>query len=531
MIGRLTLVALMALLAMVVTCPWMAPAGGEAPAAFRTPLTGEPPTLDPYFAVDSASAPIVFLMYNTLVALDSRGQLIPQAATAWDVSPNGLIYTFHLRDDMYFHSGRKVTADDWKWSFERMGSPALKSTVGSVVVTGIQGYDAFQTGASGIAGIVAVDPVTLRITLNPAHRGGFLNRLAYYAAVVLDKDVVQRGGTGWFATQDAGSGSFVLKEWAHNDHITLTSFPKFYAGAPKIAEVSLPVVTESTTQLSEYLSGQLDFVPVPLGSFQRISADTTLSKQLLVYPRAQILYLGLNPRVYTPFQDPRVRRAFAMAIDKVKISKTVFFGFFTPANSIVPPGIPGFYGGYKGLGYDPAAAKKLLEEAGVAGKLPPLQIAMNPFGPVAQMETEPVAAMLKQNLGVDVQPQKTEFSTFIANLNRRTVYQAFMTGWSADYLDYSDYLDFLLYSTSPLNRLNYHNADFDKLIDQANAAPSDAQRIAVYHKAEALAVEDGAMVPMLFTQFAYLKKPYVQGLLTTPAVNGWLPFSGVRIVK
>ena len=132
---------------------------------------------------------------------------------------------------------------------------------------------------------------------------------------------------------------------------------------------------------------------------------------------------------------------------------------------------------------------------------------------------------------MDVQPQKTEFSTFIANLNRRTVYQAFMTGWSADYLDYSDYLDFLLYSTSPLNRLNYHNADFDKLIDQANAAPSDAQRIAVYHKAEALAVEDGAMIPMLFTQFAYLKKPYVQGLQTTPAVNGWLPFSGVRIVK
>ena len=531
MFRRLMAVGLVVLVAAVVAGPWSAPARGQAPAVFRTPLTGEPPTLDPYNAVDSASAPIVFLMYNTLVSLDSSGRLLPQAAKSWDISPSGLIYTFHLRDDMYFHSGRKVTAADWKWSFERMGSPSLKTAVGTFVVTGIQGYDAFQNGAPGIAGIVAQDPATLQITLNPLHRGGFLNRLAYYAAVVVDKDVIQRGGTGWFTTQDAGTGPFAFKEWAHNDHVLLTSFPKYYAGAPKIAGVSVPIVTESQTQLSEYLAGQLDFVPVPLGDYQRIAADPTLSKQLLVYPRAQVLFLGLNPRVYAPFKDVRVRRAFAMAIDKVKISKTVFFGFFTPANSIVPPGIPGFYAGYKGLPYDPAGAKKLLDEAGMTGKLPPFQIAMNPFGPVSQMMAEPVAAMLKQTLGVDAQLQKTEFSNFIANENKRTVYQSFMTGWSADYLDYSDYLDVLLYSTSPINRQSYESADFDKLVDQANAAPNDAQRLAIYHKAEALAVEDAPMVPMLFSQFAYLKKPYVQGLQTTPAVNGWLPFSGVRIVK
>jgi len=528
---RVVAVGAMLLVAAVAAGPAPGPANGQAPAMFRTPLNGEPPTLDPYFAVDSASAPIVFLMYNTLVSLDSTGRLLPQGAKSWDVSPNGLIYTFHLRDDMYFHSGRKVTAADWKWSFERMGSPALRSTVGSVVVAGIQGYDAYQNGASGIAGITAPNPTTLQITLNPARRGGFLNRLAYYAAVVVDKDAVQRGGNGWFATQDAGSGPFVFKEWAHNDHLTLASFPRYYAGAPRIAGVSVPIVTESQTQLSEYLANQLDFIQVPLGDYQRISADPTLGKQLLTYPRAQVLFLGLNPRVYTAFKDARVRRAFAMAIDKVKISKTVFFGFFTPANSIVPPGIPGFYTGYKGLPYDPAGARKLLDEAGVSGKLPTLSIAMNPFTPVSQMMAEPVAAMLKQNLGVDVQLQKTEFSNFIANENKRTVYQSFMTGWSADYLDYSDYLDFLLYSTSPLNRQSYESADFDKLVDQANAAPNDAQRIAIYHKAEALAVTDAPMVPILFSQFAYLKKPYVQGLQTTPAVNGWLPFSGVRIVK
>jgi oligopeptide transport system substrate-binding protein len=531
MIRRLWTGICIALLVAAVTGPWAGSALGQAPPMFRTPLGGEPPTLDPYFAIDSSSAPIVFLMYDSLVSLDSTGKLLPAAARSWDISPNGLIYTFHLRDNMYFHSGRKVTAADWKWSLERMSAPALKPPVGDFVVTGIQGYDAYEAGAPGIAGIQAPDPLTLVITLNPERRGGFLNRLAYYAAVVTDRNVIERGGTSWFATQDAGSGPFMFKEWAHNDHITLVSYPKYYQGAPKIAGVSVPIVVDSSTQLSEYLSGQLDFVAVPLGDFQRISTDPTLKQQLLVYTRAQVLFLGLNPRAYPPFADVRVRRAFAMAIDKAKIAQTVFFGFYTPANAIVPPGIPGYYQGYKGLPYDPAGAKKLLDEAGVSGKLPPLQIAMNPFGPVAQMEAEPVAAMLKQNLGVDVSLQRTEFATFIGNLNKRTVYQSFMTGWAADYLDYSDYLDALLYSKSPIDRVNYMSPEFDKLVDQANAAPNETQRTALYHQAEALAVTDAPMIPMFFSNFAYLKKPYVQGLQTSPAVNGWLPFTKVSIVK
>ena len=131
MLRRVLVVALVVLVAGAVAGPWSAPARGQAPAMFRTPLTGEPPTLDPYFAVDSASAPIVYLMYNTLVSLDSAGRLLPQAAKSWDVSPNGLIYTFHLRDDMYFHSGRKVTAvssANMRWRCSRRCSRQMAVT-------------------------------------------------------------------------------------------------------------------------------------------------------------------------------------------------------------------------------------------------------------------------------------------------------------------------------------------------------------------------------------------------------------------
>jgi oligopeptide transport system substrate-binding protein len=507
------------------------PAAGQVAATLRTPLSGEPATLDPYFAVDSSSGPLVSLMYSTLVAFDSRGRLVPAGARSWEISPNGLIYTFHLRDNIKFHGGRRVTAADWKWSFERMGDPSLKALVADVVLSGVTGYEAYQKGAPGIAGLRAVDPLTLQLVLNPAHRGGFLNRLAYYAAVVLDREVVEKGGKEWFATRDAGSGPFVLREWVHNSRIALAGDPNFYQGAPSVTHLELPIVTEASTQLSEYIAGQLDLIQVPLGDFQRIKSDPVLGKQMFVAPRAQILFLGLNPRVYEPFKDARVRRAIALAIDRGKIAQTVFFGFFRPANSIVPPGIPGFYADFKGLPYDPAAAKTLLEEAGVAGKLPPLRIAMNPFTPVSQMAAEPIAAMLKANLGLDAQLEKTEFATFVASLNKRTVYQSFLTGWSADYLDYSDYLDLLLDSRSALDRTSYSNPEFDRLIDQANAAPSEAQRIEIYHKAEALAVQDAPMVPLFFPQFAMLKKPYVAGLATTPMLSGWLPFSGVSIQK
>jgi ABC-type transport system substrate-binding protein len=504
-------------------------ATAQSGAMMRFPLGGEPPTIDPYFATDFSSGDLTFLIYSTLVGLDSQGKIVPDAARSWEVSSDGLVYTFHLRDKVFFHSGRPVTAADWKWSFERMGDPELKTSVADSILSGIDGFEALQKGAKNLSGMRVVDPMTLRFTLNPAARGGFLNRLTYYAAVVLDRDVVEKGGKGWYETKDAGSGPFMLKEWVHNDHVTLTSDPRYYLGAPAIAGVHLPVVTQASTRLAEYQAGQLDLVPVPLADFDRIKADPVLGKELIVFPRAQIIWLGPNPRVYKPFEDPRVRRAVAMAIDRDKIARTIFFGFYQPARSIVPPGIPGFYSGYAGLPYDPAQAKKLLADAGLAGKLPPLRLAMNPIAPDYQMAAEAVAAMLKENLGMDVQLQKTEFANFQRSMNQRTVFEGFVTGWAADYLDYSNYLDLLLYSKSSLDRVSYANPEFDKLVDQANAAPTDSARMERYHKAEALAVEEGAIIPLLFTQFAMLKKPNVQGLQTTPALQGWLRFNTVSI--
>jgi len=256
-VRRMTALAMTAILAIAVLGVYGSrEATGQAAGTLRVALGGEPPTIDPYFSTDFSSGGLTFLMYTTLVGFDAKGTLVPEGARSWTVSPDGLVYTFHLRENVMFHSGRPVRAADWKWSFERMGDPTLKTSVSDVVLAGVAGYDAQQKGASGLSGIKVVDPLTLQFTLNPKARGGFLNRLAYYAAVVLDKDVIDKGGKAWYESHDAGSGPFILKEWVHNDHVTLISDPHYFLGAPKISGVQLAVVTVALTRIIHELTAK-----------------------------------------------------------------------------------------------------------------------------------------------------------------------------------------------------------------------------------------------------------------------------------
>jgi oligopeptide transport system substrate-binding protein len=523
-------VGLLVFLLLGIGAPAAPGADGTMTGTLRVPLGGDAPSLDPQVAADFSSAAFAFLAHARLVTFDSKGRIVPMAARSWTVSPSGLVYTFHLRDDVYFHGGRRVAAADWKWSFERMAAPETRSGLASLVVGGIVGYDEVAAGqTTQLAGIRAVDPLTLQIALIPSRRGGFLNRVSIYGAAVLAREVVESGGQGWYATQDAGAGPFILKAWERNARIVLDANPRYFEGAPRLATVELVIVPSATTRLNMYQSGQLDFVDVPLADLQRIQADPGFKNELRLFPRGQVIFLGLNPRVYLPFQDVRIRRAVAMSIDRARIVKAVFFGFYIPANGIVPTVIPGADANMRGVAYDPAGAKKLLAESGQSGKLPPLTIAINPVAPDYEMAAVPVAEMLKSNLGIDVRLQRQEFTTFTAAMNKRTLLEAFMTGWAAAYMDFSYYLDLLLYSKSGLDRTNYASPEFDRLIDDANSTGDPQQREALYRKAEAVAVSDATMVPIAFTQFALLIKPSVSGLETSPLSLGWLPFTKVSV--
>jgi ABC-type transport system substrate-binding protein len=498
-------------------------------SVFRIYMVGDTRTLDPAVAADFPSASNSFLQHLRLVSSDAAGKIHPMGARSWTVTGGGLVYNFELDPRAKFHNGRPVTAADWKWSLDRIVQPDTQSGAAQAVLGGVAGFEAVRSGATrSLAGVRVVNPMTLQIALAPDGRGGILNRLASYQAAVLNREEVE-ANRDWSDRGLAAAGPFKLTRWERNVRFVYAANKDYVLGAPKVDGVELVIVPSAVTRLNLYEAGQLDATDVPLADYRRIAADSRYANQLKVFPRAQSLFMGLNAAVYKPFEDVRVRRAFAHAVDRDRIARTVFFGFYAPAYGVTPPQVPGVDAAQKSLPYNPDTAKRLLSEAGVAGRLPPLEMAINPAAPDYQMAAEAAAAMIKDVLGVEVRLQRQEFAAYRAALNRRTVFPSFMQGWTASLLDWSIYLDQLLDSRSGLNFANYKNPEVDKLIDQANSARTDAEREAAYRQAEQLAMNDAALVPVVFTRWAMLVKPHVRGFDGSPLGLGWTDLTGISV--
>jgi oligopeptide transport system substrate-binding protein len=510
------------------------PGVAQAQSTFRSALVGEPPHIDPQRMADFGSFTVASQIYSTLTILDEKLQIVPYAAEKWTVSKDGLTWTFKLRDNLVFHNGRKADANDVKYSLSRLASPDSRSPSSFLLLSDVVGFEAVnKQGEKELSGVRVVDPLTVEIRLQSPPKGDLATRLSHISMAIIAKEAVEAGGQNWAETQPIGTGPWKLKEWAHRSKVVYEAFPKFFGGKPKVDRLEMPIVPEAATQLAMYQNGELDVVLVPLGDYPRLKADPRWSKEMKVWDRTQVQFLAMNPRVYAPFKDVRVRQAFAQAIDKQKVINQVFHGLYIPAAGMLPPGIPGYDAGLKALPFDPARAKQLLAEAGFPdGKgLPPLPMAVNPVTGDYRMMAEPIAAMLKDTLGVNIEVQIQEFASFTAAMNRRDALASFMTGWSASTLDAAYFHELWLYSKSPLNRVNYESAAFDKLIEQANGAPDRAQRIAFIKQADELITKDLPLIPVMYTRFVYLVSPKVKGLEMVPLGLGFNHFRAVEVSR
>jgi len=529
--GRPVYVLLAALVAAAMLVSGMAAiAAPSGPTTLRLWIPGDAFSLDPALASDFPTAISAYITHMRLVRVDREGKLQPMGARSWTVTGGGLVYLFDLDPRAKFHDGRPVTAEDWKWTFDRLARPETRSGAAPAILGGVVGFDTVRRGETdSLSGVRVQSPTQLQIVLRPEGRGGFLNRISHYGAAVLNRAEVTAGGSTWFEKTSAGAGGFKLTRWERNSRFLYAAHKDFVYGSPQADVLDMAIVPSATTRLNLYDAGNLDVTDVPLPDYRRISADPKYQDQLKVFPRAQVLWLGLNPATYEPFKDARVRRAIAHAIDRDRIARTVFLGFYTPARHFAPPQVSGVDPNFKGIEYDPERAKRLLAESGWAGRLPPLEMPVNPATPDYQLAGEAIAAMLKETLGIDVRIQRQETVAWSTGLVRRT-HPSMLAGWTAAYLDYGYYLDLLLDSRSGLNFTNYKNSEFDKLIDQANAARTDEDREAIYRRAEKMAIDDAHVVPIAFTRFALLVKPYVQGFEGAPLNLGITDFwkIGVR---
>jgi oligopeptide transport system substrate-binding protein len=502
-------------------------AGG---AVLRYPVVVEPSDLDPDRLNDIYPSEMLQNVYEGLVTFDVDNKIAPAIAEKWDISRDGKTYTFHLRPNAKFHNGRVVTAADMKYTFERSlkdpKSPVALNYLGPIV-----GAQALHDGkARELAGVRAVDARTLEIKIGRP-RGYFLGMLTYPTAWAVCREEIEKNGGRIDEHIQAGSGPYRLTEYRHGAKIVMEAFDGYWAGRPKLDRIERPIVIDYQTAHLQFENGEVDACEMALSDYVNDLKSPALKDQAHAYPYAAIQYVVMHPKLQPAFRDRRVRRAIAMAIDKDAIAVSAGRGVWERADSFIPPGIPGSNGGIRPISYDPAAARKLLAEAGYPdGKgFPHLTLVYVQKQPESEAAAEVIRENLRRNLGIEVDLQSREAAEFIANTGERETIAFWTAGWIADYPDPQDFLSTLLRTGAPLNHVAYSNPAFDSLCDRADALSDMSARIPLYRQADQIAMDDVAVLPLFARKQHYLVKPWVKDFQVNVMMP--LPHKTTRIEK
>jgi oligopeptide transport system substrate-binding protein len=454
------------------------------------------------------------LVFSGLVALDPHMNLIPDLASTWEISPDGTVYTFHLRQNARFHDGRAVTAQDVIFSWERAAAPATRSGTVLTYLGDIVGVrEMNRQAASGIRGLKAIDDHTLQVTIDMP-KPYFLLKLTYPTAFVVDKANIATG-PDWYRHPN-GTGPYKLIEWIKDKQIVYQANPDFYLGKPGLPYVVINLYSGEGSAL--YETGDVDMAGVPLYSVDRfLDPAEPLHKELHTSVNLCTDYIVFDS-TRPPFNDIKVRQAFTMAFDRQEYIDVVLHGHALPAVGLYPPGLPGFNSMLKGISYDPQGARQLLAESKYGGPtgLPAIVYTDSGFGSTVGLEVAALAQMWKQTLGVTISIENIEPNYYTEQISARHHGQLFTYGWCADYPDPENFADLLFYSDSNQNISGYSNLDLDKLLEAARTEQNVTRRMALYQQAEQIIVNDAPVLFITHSLSYTLVKPYVKGFVATP---------------
>ena len=489
-----------------------APYGIARDTAFTMPL-GEPSTLDPHVARETTSHFYVSSIFSGLVKLDEGLSVVPDLAESWDVDESGTIYTFTIKEGITFHNGRPITAADFKYSLERATDPELHSDTAFLYLADIVGvHEKLEGEASEISGVVVVDDRTLRITID-APKEYFLAKLTYPSSYVVDSAAVEGQGEEWWRAESLnGSGPYTLHSWDEGEVIILKRFDDYHTPVTMQHIISPFRALPGANGRDMYMSGYWDGIFVRLSSVDRYRTDTAFSSHLQEFDQLVSYYVGIDTD-QAPLDNPTVRRAFAMAVDRQKLIDELFDGNVQLANGLLPPGIPGYSEDLQGIPFDPEGAKRLLAEAGYGEDLPEITfLATGRDGEPSSM----VRFLLdswEENLGVTVTPTLVDPEEYIYHLEEQTGH-LFTYGWVADYPDPENFLDLLLHSESHDSR--YFNPFYDSLLEQARVTQDREARLQLYRQAEQLLLDDAGIIPLFHVHEFALIQPYVRNFAVGP---------------
>jgi oligopeptide transport system substrate-binding protein len=504
------------------------PAGSNVsiPQIFVTNLGGEPATIDPNKASWGGELSVIHQCFDGLLGFNP--DLTLKAVTASQIptienggiSPDGLTYTFRLRNDVTWSDGQKVHAKDYVYSIKRMLSAEVAADYASFYldIAGAEAYNSTdtkdplkKTALRDGVGVTAIDDLTLEIKLARV-RPVFLDLMALWPVYPLREDIITRFGDQWTEPPHyIGNGPFILSEWIHQDHLTFKPNPNYWANKPKLTELTFKMITDANAALAGYKNNEIQLTGVPTGTEHSIMADTNLSREIIRVNSLSTLGFMFNV-AKPPFDNLKVRQAFSCAVDRAGFVDKVRRGVGRVALSWIPPGMPG-YDATLGQEYsfNPTEARRLLATAGFAdvSKLPEIKFQYADTGG-ARVTAQFLQGQIQTNLGIDITLEPMEpkaFSQFVDSGNFTWAW----VGWAADYPDPENWLPEIFGSGAGNNQSRYSNPAFDALAIKGKQELDNSTRLQIWAEAQQIIMADAPIVTMFYLERFGLLKSNVRG--------------------
>lgn len=513
MARRLLTVCAMAALALLAAQPGAA----RAEMVYRMATMGEPKSLDPHHVSGTWENYIVGDAFLGLLTDAADATPIPGAAESWTVSDDGLTYTFKLRDHKW-SDGTPVTAEDFVYSFRRILDPATAAEYASILFP-IKNAEAINSGQNKdleSLGVRAVDDKTLEVTLeNPT--GYFLELLTHYTAFPVPRHAIERHGADWVKPGNiVSNGAFRIIEWTPNSRVVAEKNPEFYDAANvKIDKVIYYPDEDRNAVTQRFRAGEIDYVD-DFASEQIDFLKRELPNETRIHPYLGTYYYVMN-QVRPPFDNPQVRRAVSMALERPAITDKVLRTGEIPAWGVVPPGTSTYGEPYKPdwanlpLKERQEMARQLLAEAGY-GPDNPLRFTLTYNTSENHKRIAVAAQAMWKAVGIQAEILNREVKVHYDELKQNN-FEIARAAWVADYNDPQNFLYLLETRTGPNNYGRFSHPEFDRLMMEQAATRDQAKRMELMHQAEKIAIDNDAWAPIYY---------YVSKALVSQKLKGYV---------
>ena len=447
------------------------------------------------------------------VGTDGNSKIVPSLAESWDISDDGLEYTFHLRQGVKFHNGNDFTAEDVAYTFHRMLT--VEGGVNTEFIDQIKGADELLAGETDtLEGVEVVDDYTIKVTLKEPF-AGFLASISSPGVSIYDSEATEAAGDqfGMDPAVTVGTGPFEFSSWSFNNQLVLTRNEDYWKGASGLPGVVIKIIPDTETQSMMFESGELDILDLDYAADSVDRFTETYPDQIVQGTRVGIVYFTMNFNK-EPFQDVRVRKAVQMSIDRQAILDALYGGRGQVEQGIFPHGLIGFNPDQEEIKYDPEAAKALLAEAGYADGFDMEIAADSSASDTMTMALEIVSDQLAE-VGIRAEIKNYDESTWLETRKSGEL-GSFMSTWSADYNDPDNFI-YTFFGNEEKTRIrsiNYPDTEVMERVAKARTIVNEDERLAEYKALEEKLIhEDAAWVPMFSRLHLFAVSKRVQGFV------------------